>query len=464
MHHAQGVWLKNLSLAILFLTLIIIPRLSFATSGTETSNQQDKVIILRDSQSGAVIYRGRNAFYYGVKAPVTPGTPVPDASRTEIMNQGEINPAKIIVKYKPGALSLGSITGTIRPFDGRVHSLNGSLRMAVIKLNRIDNYFTVMREIKKNPNVAYAEPDYIAHTTAAPNDPFYRRQWGLQDIQAAAAWDQVSPGQRAGVIIAVLDTGVNTGQEDLQGVIMPGYNFIANHANPDDADGHGTHVAGIAAAVTNNGKGIAGVAGGSKIMPVKVLDDSGSGDYAAIISGIGYAADHGVTVVTASGNENGPVCSPGNLAGVITVGAVDRDNQRASFSNYGPELDVMAPGVDIISLFKGDASSYTMMSGTSMATPFVSGVAALVRAANPALSPAEVNRVIDDSAQHLATSGFDDYYGYGLVDAESAVKMAIHWQKPIPSDTPLDHSGVSKPAPVPSPEPNSALHQPTAAF
>ena len=477
MQYARRVWIKNLSLTFVFIILIIIPQWSFATSGGQSRDKQ--VTIDRDRESGAVIYRRNQTYYYGLTAPAAAAGKAP-------VTQGEINPQKIIIKYKKQSgqtahRSLQSIAGALAKYGATAKPLDDELRMAVIALHRLDNYLAAMRQLMKNPDVEYAEPDYIAHGALLPNDPYYRRQWGLKDIHAVSAWDRVAPAQRAGVTIAVLDTGINTRQEDLQGSVVPGYNFIAEDANPIDDNGHGTHIAGIAAAVTDNGRGIAGVAGGSMVMPVKVLDASGAGDYAAIIQGIRYAADRGakvinmslggpgfsramrdavaaaleggVTVVAASGNENGPVCSPGNLDGVIAVGAVDSANQRASFSNYGPELDVMAPGVDIISLFKGDAASYTMMSGTSMAAPFVSGVAALVRAANPALNPAEVVRVIDGSARDLGVPGFDDDNGYGLVDADAAIHAALNGTKTGPAPEPAVPQPLPLPGTAPAPTP-----------
>lgn len=465
---------------ILLALLIAVPQMAMAESG-DPATQNSRVVIVKDSKSGAVIYQTAQSFYYGLTAPTS----------SSIIEQGEIDPSAIIVKYKNGSVTtkrLNAVAKTISGTGAKISTLNEKLGFALVKLGDRKEYFNALSQLAKNPEVEYAEPNYLARITQTPNDPYYSQQWGPQNIKANLAWDKVTHAQRAGVTIAVLDTGINANHEDLQASIVPGYNFIDNNNNPVDGHGHGTHVAGIAAAITNNGKGIAGVAGGAKIMPVKVMNDSGSGDYASIINGIKYAADHGAqvismslggpgysqamqdaidyaisrgaSVVAASGNSNSAVAFPGNCDGVITVGAVGSNNQRASFSNYGPEMDVVAPGVNIISSYKGNANSYTAMSGTSMATPFVAGVTALVRAANPNLTSAQVTQIIDQAATDLGTAGFDNYYGYGLVDASKAVDLALQGQTGAPSPAPAPNPA---PAPTPAPGTNLALNKTAVA-
>lgn len=467
-------------LLILLVLLIAVPQTVAAEPGDQSA-QSSRVVIVKDSRSGAVIYQTAQSFYYGLTAPTS----------SSIIEQGEIDPSAIIVKYKNGSVTTEKLNAVAKAISGtgaKISALNEKLGFALVKLGDRKEYFNALSQLTKNPEVEYAEPNYLAHITQTPNDPYYNQQWGPQDIKANLAWDKVTPAQRAGVTIAILDTGINANHEDLQASIIPGYNFIDNNNNPVDGHGHGTHVAGIAAAITNNGKGIAGVAGGAKIMPIKVMNDSGSGDYASIINGIKYAADHGAqvismslggpgfsqamqdavnyaisrgaSVVAASGNSNSAVAFPGNCDGVITVGAVDSNNQRASFSNYGPEMDVVAPGVNIISSYKGNANSYTAMSGTSMATPFVAGVTALVRAANPNLTSAQVTQIIDQAATDLGTAGFDNYYGYGLVNADKAVDLALQGQTGAPSPAPAPNPA---PAPTPAPGINLALNKTAVA-
>ncbi|HBE79881.1 MAG TPA: hypothetical protein DDW65_19195 [Firmicutes bacterium] len=326
--------------------------------------------------------------------------------------------------------------------------------MTLVQLPADSTYFKALHELSGNPDVDYVQPNYAIKAKFIPNDPYYAFQWGVQMVAADQTWNTVDFIQRASVTVAVLDTGVNANHIDLKDSIVPGGDFADNKHSTNDSLGHGTHVAGIIAGQANNGIGITGIASGCKIMPIKVLDDDGSGSDANIIEGIKYATDHGaevinmslggpgendalqeainyaikrgVSVVVAAGNENGSIDTPGNCKGVITVGAIDRDGKRAVYSNFGSKLDVVAPGTDILSTFIGGAgaSAYTYYSGTSMATPFVSGVAALIKAVNHNFSPAAVTDILHRSSIDLGAPGFDKYYGFGLANADKAVLLA----------------------------------------
>ncbi|MBC7106540.1 MAG: peptidase S8, partial [Firmicutes bacterium] len=267
--------------------------------------------------------------------------------------------------------------------------------------------------------VAFAEPDYEAGALFIPNDPYFPSQWGLNntgqtggtedaDLDAPEAWEYSSG---SGVRVAVVDTGIDLSHEDLRDKIAVSANFT-NSRTADDGFGHGTHVAGIIGAVTNNGRGVAGTAPGCVLMNVKVLNDRGTGYYSWISRGIVWAADNGARVINLSVGGASPsdtlreaveyawakgavlVAAAGNngtsdpvypayYEPCIAVAATDASDAMAGFSSYGLWVDLAAPGVDIFSTLPDHRSrlrtqNYGFLSGTSMAAPFVSGTAALV--------------------------------------------------------------------------------------
>ena len=276
----------------------------------------------------------------------------------------------------------------------------------------------VLRVLGIDGEVAYAEQNSIVLANWTPNDPYYLdgHQWDLFKINCPAAWDQTQ-GSSA-VKIAVLDTGVTYTHPDLASKCVAGWNFVANNSDPMDDHGHGTHVAGTCAAATNNGGGIAGVGANCMIMPVKVLNSGGSGTHSQVANGIVWAADHGAKVVNMSlggpwptttlenavnyaWNNGVVVCAaagndattnyfyPAAYTNCIAVAASDSSDNKASFSNYGPWVDVAAPGV---SIFSTTAGGYQSWSGTSMASPHVAGEAGLLFAKLGVGAPASTVR------------------------------------------------------------------------
>jgi hypothetical protein len=283
-----------------------------------------------------------------------------------------------------------------------------------------------LTELSADPDVVWAAPNIVARATGAP-DPYWSLLYGLYndgtggkridaDVDAQQAWT-VTRG--AGATVAVVDTGVQLDHPDLAGRLDLTYaKDYVDDGTPDDGDGHGTHVAGIVAANRDNGLGVAGIAPESRVMPVRVLDNDGGGDFADVLDGFDWAASHGAQVVSASLGSDGLydpdlaaafedlyethadtlfVIAAGNdgldndtspdrsipcvssAANVLCVGATDATDARASFSNYGAStVDLFAPGVDILSTYPG---GYAWMDGTSMATPYVAGAAALAFAA-----------------------------------------------------------------------------------
>lgn len=263
----------------------------------------------------------------------------------------------------------------------------------------------LVRALARNPNVAYAELDYLADANWTPNDPSFSAQWALPKVQAPAAWDYAR-GTSA-VLIAVVDTGVDLSHPDLAGKVRTDidWDFVNNDATAQDDNGHGTHLAGTVAAATNNGTGIAGMCPNCSILPVKVLNASGSGSYSAIASGIRYAADKGAKVINLSlGGSSGAttlsdavvyangkgalqVCAvggsnsstpsyPAYYSQCVAVAATDQNDNKASFSSYGTWVDTSAPGVSIYSTYLN--GGYATLSGASMATAHAAGLAGLL--------------------------------------------------------------------------------------
>jgi type VII secretion-associated serine protease mycosin len=283
-----------------------------------------------------------------------------------------------------------------------------------------------------------------------PNDTLYSEyQWNLPEIATENGWN-VTKGS-SDVIVAVLDTGVQSDHPDLKGRLVQGTNIVDPSRAPEDDVGHGTHVAGIIAAEVNNNEGVAGMTWYTKIMPVKVLDSTGAGSTYSVAEGIIWATDHGahiinmslgnyaeaeflhdalkyaydrgVVLVAASGNDN--TDRPGYPAAypeVLAVSATDVDESRAEYSNYGDYIDVAAPGTSIPSTYPG--SRYAALSGTSMASPHVAALASLVRAANSDLTNKEVMDLLRKTARDLGTPGKDNDYGYGQIDVTSALQSA----------------------------------------
>lgn len=334
--------------------------------------------------------------------------------------------------------------------------------------------------LRAETDVEYAESNPYASIFFEPNDPFYVYQWNLDNdvtggIGLRMAWDlqQGDPN----VIVAVLDTGVAF--EDYEGfrvapdlaetVFAPGYDFVHDDNHPNDDQGHGTHVAGTIAQSTNNDRGVAGVAFGCTIMPVKVLGREGEGTHFAIARGVYFAVENGARVINMSfGGPQGSrtlrdavafayrqgvtvVCAAGNdfLEGnarsfpaayddyCIAVGAVRYDDTRAYYSSTGLHLDLMAPGGDLTvdqnrdgypdgvlqQTFSLDPTdfNYFFFQGTSMAAPHVSGVAALL-VSNGLTQPDEVRAAMEMTARDAGAEGWDTEYGWGIVDASAALR------------------------------------------
>jgi subtilisin family serine protease len=328
------------------------------------------------------------------------------------------------------------------------------------------------RVLSEHSAVAWAEPNAVVLASATvPNDPYFASQWGHSRIASESAWD-LHTGLDS-VVVAIIDSGVDTVHPDLAGKIVPGFDFVDDDSVPDDAHGHGTHVAGIAAALTDNDTGIAGMSWGARIMPLRVLDADASGSSADVADAIVWAATNGADilnlslgstvhsqaiedavnaahasgclVVAAMGNfrtSGNPTAYPAALDNVLAVAATDHYDGIAWYSQYGSHCDVAAPGGELAYLHDssgirstmptssctlngyGYSSSYDYLQGTSQATPFVSGLAALIWSVAPALSPDQVQDIIERTATDLGPAGWDADYGWGLIDAAAAAAEA----------------------------------------
>jgi subtilisin family serine protease len=353
-------------------------------------------------------------------------------------------PSDVLVRFKPG-------TGAEQRSAARDRARTGfEDTLPVPGLQRVDpepgvSVAAAVAALERSPDVLYAEPNVVRRASRVPNDSLFAQQWALNsandaDIDAPEAWDITTGG--SGATVAVVDTGVDAGHPDLAPNIWRnarevagngvdddrngyvddtrGWDFVDRDADPDDGEQHGTHVAGTAAARGNDGRGVAGVSWGSRIMPVRVLDAEGSGTVADLVEGYAYAARNGARVINASLGGSLPsnaeqdairrapgamfVVAAGNEglsndllgsypcnydeANIVCVASTGRTDGLSSFSNWGTRtVDLAAPGEDILSTVPG---GYASFSGTSMATPHVSGAAALVLSLVPSASVADL--------------------------------------------------------------------------
>ena len=364
--------------------------------------------------------------------------------------------------------------------DGRVrvaaagdeHIGKTRTRVDVVKIDGDESLAAKLAQYRSRADVVYAEPNYIASATVlAPDDPSYNSQWALTRIQAVGGWSLFpgSYGIGGGATIAIVDTGVDLAHPDLAPQLdtAGAANCVNESAtcsagSASDEAGHGTHTAGIAAAATNNGFGVAGTAFSSRVMPVKVLDSGLGGSYAAVASGILWAAQHGARVISLSlggyfdsmtlcdavkiatesyhalvvasaGNDGSstPIW-PANCPGAIGVAATDASDRAAKWSNLGSHVFVSAPGVSIYSTYP--PSSFATLSGTSMATPAVGGLAALLFGQDPSRTPDDVKVILARSADKVGDVRYraDSFglcrgctrhpkYGYGRINVRRAL-------------------------------------------
>jgi hypothetical protein len=339
-------------------------------------------------------------------------------------------------------------------------TVNGKINAVIadIPLVARSNFVSEV-EIRESPR--YVEPSVMFYVDFVPNDPDWQKQWGPQKIEANWAWN-TTKGDPS-ILVAVIDTGIDWNHPDLAANYVPlGYDWVNDDPNPMDDFGHGTHCAGIIAAVLNNSIGIAGLAQ-VRIMAEKAFNANGSGDdvdcakaivhavdqgadvlslswggygeSTLIHEAVEYAYDHGVLVIAAAGNDI-TECKhyPAGYEEVVAVTATDESDNPASFTNFGDWVEVAAPGVDIYSTmptyhvtlnYYGFPMNYGYLSGTSMACPHVAGVAALIWSQFPNMTRDQVRAQMRYTTDDLGNPGFDEYYGYGRINARAAVEQVM---------------------------------------
>jgi subtilisin family serine protease len=340
--------------------------------------------------------------------------------------------ARIVVGYTEQGYS--DAAALERELDAEVIDRIAPLRADVLRLSGGEPD-AILAVLRSDPRVRYAELDGVVHALRVPNDQFLSTQWSVRKTSAEQAWDLTTGSSQ--VVVGILDTGVDAGQPDLRGKLVEGYDYVNNDQDSSDDNGHGTAVAGVVAASSDNGIGVAGYCWACRLMPVKVLGADGTGFMSGLAQGILWATDHGarvlnlslggpvedltltaatqyawahgVLVVAAAGNESSPLIDyPAALPNVLSVSASDQSDRLYAFSNSGAR--VAAPGENSTT---GPGSTYVSFLGTSSAAPVVSGIAGLAFSLVPGATPAQVEQAIETSAVPIpgVTSGRVDAYG-----------------------------------------------------
>ena len=359
----------------------------------------------------------------------------------DVNNGTKHAPDRLLVKFK-ASVSEGTQNTALAKNKAVKIDVVPRINVKIIKVaaNELDSVETALRN---NPSVQYVEKDYLLEPLALPTDPYFSKQWHLSTIAAPNAWD-ISKGDNA--VIAILDTGVDPAHPDLKNKLLPGYNFYDNNNNWSDVCGHGTAVAGTAAAMTNNGEGVAGVAWNAKILPIRITDTSCYGYYSTMAKGIIFAADNGARSanisfhifdgfalkdaakymydkggwVVAAGGNSGSLQNYNDNPYIISVGATGPTDQITGFSTFGPYIDFAAPGYGIYTTLRGN--SYGPVSGTSFSSPIVAGLIALMVSKNSNATPDQIYDALKNSAADLGVGGRDYYYGWGRVDAYKSLQ------------------------------------------
>jgi len=372
------------------------------------------------------------------------------AAPTKMPSSEEFAQGRLLIEPRPG-LSVSELAKLLSVHGGRARKL-GQSNLHLVTLSHRGSERSIVERLKHDPRLKYAELDLRVKSNFIPNDPYYGSQYHHTITGTNTAWDAT---QGAGVTIAILDSGVDRNHPDLLPNLVAGYNTYDNNTDTSDVCGHGTAVAGTAAATSNNSIGVAGIAGAAKIMPIRIayFDTTYNSCYAyysTVAAGLTYAADHGARIanisyggVTASSaiqsaaqymkNKGGLVFVSAGNNGVnenlpattlmIPVSATDSNDTLAPWSSFGAFVAISAPGVNIWTTSQG--GGYQPWNGTSFASPLTAGIGALMMAANPSLDGAKIESLMVSTSSDLGAPGRDQYFGYGRVNAAAAVKAAL---------------------------------------
>ncbi len=426
----------------------------------------------------------------GVSPAVVPVTGFRTTEEHAASVNGDDEPSGIIVKYRETEDSGRSVQSSVRSILRSIGAERVLISLEGARISKIMPFpglgmtvQAIIDYLSSLPGVEYAERDKRVFALGTPNDEYFDPyQWNFLQLLMPSVWD-IQTGNST-IVVAVIDSGVDQTLSDFaKTAFVPGYDFVNDDIDPTDDNGHGSHVAGTIAQSTNNSIGAAGMAYGVSIMPIKVLNADGIGDSGDVVDGIRWAVDNGAdvinlslgaaqsyqherdavkyayekgaVVVAAAGNDNNSVSYPAAYDDyVLAVGASKYDKARAPYSNYGPSLDVVAPGGYLFdSLGRANDQNdddypdgilqqtvgndprtpsddlvpgYFFFEGTSMASPHVAALAALMLSRNPNLSPEEVYATIRTSADDLGDPGRDDYYGYGLINPTVALDLQVY--------------------------------------
>ncbi len=399
--------------------------------------------------------------------------------------EGEVIPGEVIVSYRGGFVADASQVRGLELVQrlGDPASSDASSAPALLSTGG-RSVAEVLGELRADPSVLVAEPNYRVYladegttTGVAVNDPKTTGQYSLDRMRVRDAWSRTKGGSN---LVAVLDTGVQSNHPDLVGRVAKGRDFVNDDTNAADDNGHGTWVAGIIAANTNDGFGIAGISWTDRILPVKIMNSQGTGNTADLLAAIRWSADKGADVINmsvggfpysqqlqdavnyahgkgavlvgaAGNNRREENFYPASFDNVISVSATQPQDEFSNWSSYGPKVDVSAPGSSVLTTncaackpnehdMSGD-NRYTYISGTSFATPNVAGVVALIRAKYPSYTPYEVAQRLFTTVDDLGSPGWDKRYGRGRVNAHRAVGG---WEPAasVPAGDPMEGNNV----------------------